>query len=127
MKSLEHESMAGAWRCLCLNMMIQAVQRLEWESKLHRPGSVHRLDGNGGLDKEVLHQRAAAKDWVDGGVGIVSFEECCESIGLDPEYVREAIDGFCRRMKRKPQMLKRGYFRGRRGYDSDESEVAVLA
>ena len=127
MRSLEFEAMAGAWRCLCLNMMIQTIQRMEWESKLYRPGSVHRMDGNGGLDKEVLHQRTVAKEWADGGVGIVTFEECCESIGLDPEYVRQAIDGFCRRMKRKPQMLKRGYFRNRPGYDTDESEVSVLA
>jgi hypothetical protein len=126
MKDLEHESIAGAWKCMCLNMMIQTVQRLEWEAKLFKPGSVHRLDGNGGLDKETLHQRMVAKEWIKGGVGIVTFEECCESMGLDPDYVRRGIDGFCHRLRRKPQMLKRGYFRSRPGYDPDETQVAVL-
>jgi hypothetical protein len=127
MKSLEHESMAGAWRCLCLNMMIHSIQRLEWESKLHKPGCIYRLDGNGGLDKEVLHQRTSAKRWLEGGVGTITFEDCCEALGLEPDYVRRGIEDFCYRMKRKPQMLKRGYFRGRPGYDPDELELSVLS
>jgi len=127
MIDIEHESMSGAWKCLCVNMMIQTIQRLEWEYKLHRPGSNNRLDGNGGLDKEVLYQRMSAKKWLDGGVGTITFEDCCDAIGLEPEYVRRGIADFCQRMRRKPQMLKRGYFRGRPGYDPDELELSVLS
>jgi len=126
MKSLEHEAMAGAWKCLCVNVMLQACVRLEGDFKLHKPGSIHRLDGNGGLDKEVINQRLAARDWIDGGVGAVTFEDCCEALQVDPDVTRERILQYCRDRKRKPMGLERAGHRFSR-FDPDDFELSVLA
>lgn len=35
--------------------------------------------------------RAEAKRWVEGGVGLITFEEACEVLGIEVDRAREAI------------------------------------
>jgi len=108
MHDLAMEALEGAWRSLCVGMLAQGILKVEASSKLHKPGSKQKCNGDGGLDKELLKQKAEAKKWISGGVGIVTFEECCEAAGVDPERARERIAGWCRDRRRKPVYEQRG-------------------
>ena len=86
---------AAGWRFLCAGMMLQAVQRMESENRAKiRP---HYMTGEqGGNVKETAYQRREAKQWLDGGVGVVTFEECCEALDVDCDRARRMIEGHCR-------------------------------
>ena len=75
----------------------------------------------------MIHQRLVASDWVEGGTGIITFEDCCDCINADPEHVREGIRNYCNKMKRKPQRLGVEYIRKFLKYDTDEQDSAVVA
>ena len=105
MTDLEPEALAGAWKYLCVNVLFQGVHMAERESKLCRPGSRWKLNGQGGIDKELIHQKTGAREWIAGDRGVVTFEECCEAMGVDPERARQKIMQYCHDRKRKP--LKR--------------------
>ena len=103
MVSVENEAVEGGWRALCIGMMVQAVIRMKEEKKINRNTISYRLRGCSGLDKEILHQKAYAKDWIEGGIGQITFEECCESIGVDAARAREKIYEYCQKTWRKPR------------------------
>ena len=90
MEKVEDEIVAGGWRCLCIGIMVNAVQQVESNSKIFRVGS-HRIGRASGTDKEALSQRKQARDWLDGGVGLVTFEDCCAAMNVHPERARKAI------------------------------------
>jgi hypothetical protein len=95
MESIEEAAMSGAWKALCAGVLLQAVERLRLEVKLHKPGSKYRTKGDSGLHKEKLHQRVVAREWIEGGVGLITFEDCCESVGVDPDRARIRIMNHC--------------------------------
>lgn len=95
MKTPEDEMIAGGWKCLCAGVLLQAVQRIRSERRMHKPGSKYRTKGTSGLDKELLHQRSSARDWIEGGIGVITFEDCCDSVGVDPEEARRKIEEYC--------------------------------
>ncbi len=92
MRSPEEEMYAGGWKCLCAGVLLQAVQRLAHCPKIHKAGSGYRASGKSGLYKEAVHQKMCAREWIQGGVGLITFEECCEAIGADPEWIRERVE-----------------------------------
>ena len=102
MHDIEQEALAGGWRALCVGVMLQGIQRVEASSKLHKPGSKQKIDGNGGLDKEILKQRTQAREWLEGGIGLVTFEDCCEAMDVDPDKAREKIRDWCYERRRRP-------------------------
>lgn len=101
MTTLEGEVIEGGWRYLCLGMLVQAVTRMKEEKRLRKNQIEYRLKGSSGLDKELIHQKAHAKDWIEGGVGLITFEECCETVGVDPGRAREKIQEYCARTWRR--------------------------
>lgn len=103
---IDASEMAGGWRLLCANMLLQAVKRAEESSKIYKHGRFGgdyswRQTGNGAC-KERINQRAVAREWLDGGVGVVTFEDCCETLGLEPERFRKKVTEWCNSRKRKP-------------------------
>jgi hypothetical protein len=96
-ESIEDDIVAGGWRLLCVGLLHQAAVKVDACSRkkkkpLYQIGSQpHRLQGSSGLDKEVLKQRAQARDWVRGGIGAVTFEDACDAIGVDPSRARKKI------------------------------------
>jgi hypothetical protein len=100
---IESEALEGGWKSLCVGVLLQGVQRMEASSKLFKPGSRHKIEGNGGADKELLHQRTQARAWLEGGVGAITFEDCCNAMGVDPERTRRKIVDWCHSRKRKPR------------------------
>lgn len=83
---------AGAWRYLCAALMLQAVRRLEGDGKTRR---AYRTTKGGGCVKEHAYQLREARAWLDGGVGEITFEDCCEALSVDPGRARSAIESHC--------------------------------
>lgn len=106
--SLESEVVEGGWRSLCIGVLLQAVQRVEASSKLFKPGAKVKMTGSGGMDKELLKQRTQAREWFYGRVGLVTFEDCCEAMGVEPDRTREKIMQWCEERKREPPFMQRG-------------------
>lgn len=90
MNNIEHEICAGGWRCLCAGVMLQAVERLVG-SRMYGPRASSPRRKIGEICRDGFNQKKAAIDWVSGGIGLITFEDCCESIGVDPERARRLI------------------------------------
>ncbi len=96
MRTPEEEMFAGGWKCLCAGVMLQAVERLR-SVRLCTAGSKYHSHDTGGIDKESLKQRAQAQIWMAGGTGVITFEDCCESLGVDPGRARQMLQGYLKR------------------------------
>lgn len=105
MIAVEREVCAGGWRMLCAGLLVQAVQRLEAEGL--RAGSPKYMTGaDGGNLKESVFQRREAKQWVDGGIGTITFEDCCEALGVDAERARKSIAKHCSEPTHRSKRLR---------------------
>jgi len=89
-QTIEDATIRGAWYFLCVGVMLQAVVRAsdgcsQWGTKSSRK-----------IDKETIYQREAARRWIEGGIGTITFEDCCEALDVDPARAREKIQAHCR-------------------------------
>jgi hypothetical protein len=100
--SIDDDIMNGAWRQLCVGLLLQAVHRLRAETNLFHPGAYVKAQPRGGNCKEGIYQKREARSWIDGGIGTITYEECCEAVGVDPDRAREKILEHCRARRRKP-------------------------
>lgn len=91
MTDIENVIVAGGWKCLCAGVMLQAVERL-MGSRARGPRSKHPRRRIGNVCRDGATQLQAASDWIGGGVGLITFEDCCESIGVSPERARRIIN-----------------------------------
>jgi len=82
--------------------MLHAVQQIESTSKILR---YHYREGSG-VDKTQLQNRATAMKWLDGGVGLVTFEDCCEAMGVLPQKAREKILARAHERRRNPDLTR---------------------
>ena len=95
------EVVSGAWHLLCVGVMFQAVHRLASENCLVNTATYRgALKVGGGYCKERVHQKAEAREWLKGGVGLITYEDCCEEMGVDPARAREKIMAWCSTRKR---------------------------
>jgi len=84
-QELELMQMLGGWKNLCNMMMHDAV-------KLVANGKVkHYNNGSGPTEDD----RLASQRWIEGGVGVVTFEDCCVMLDQDPERARKMINEWC--------------------------------
>ena len=90
MDKIEDEIVAGGWRCLCIGVLINAIREVESNCKMFRFTS-HRLGRASGTDKEALENKRLTKAWLNGGIGLVTFEDCCEAMSIPPDKAREKI------------------------------------
>jgi hypothetical protein len=96
--TLDRQELAGAWKALCAALLAQAVERKRVEENI---SSRHKQPVHW-FRKEECRQRSQARCWLDGGVGVVTFEDCCEALDVEPSYIRKKIKGYCQERKRKP-------------------------
>lgn len=73
---LNPEELAGIWRSLCAMMMLRTANLLH----CHHWGR-----------KQNVCQRMSALRWMDGGVGIITFSNACETLDLDEEYAKKGL------------------------------------
>ena len=88
-EEMEYLNLAGSWRLICLATMSHAVHDLAESRNLF----VIRA----GKGRDASH----TERWLEGGVGTVSFEECCEVLEVMPDVARKKILSHAERMKRK--------------------------
>jgi hypothetical protein len=102
-EEIEPDILIGGWRLLCVGLLHQAVAKIEADSKLYKVSSHYRCHGRSGIDKERLHQRTQARDWINGNVGVVTFEDACEALNVEPERARRMILERAHNRRRLPQ------------------------
>lgn len=85
MHSIEDEMYAGGWKCLCASVMLQAVNEMRGSGPKGRSRSLS------GSYKEWARQRASAREWVKGGIGAITFEDCCDSLGVSSDRARRLL------------------------------------
>lgn len=103
MRTPEDEMYAGGWRCLCAAVLLQAVQRLAHCPKIHKAGSGYKsVSSKSGLYKEAVYQKMCAREWMKGGKGTVTLEDCCDALGVDPDRMRSMVDKACPDLARFP-------------------------
>lgn len=97
-----HESViTAAWHNLCAGVMLQAVQRTAAEMNLfNAPHHQRPAENGGGYSKDRIHEKVLAREWLAGGVGLITYEEACEELGVDPARAREKILAWCQSKKR---------------------------
>lgn len=105
MSGIESEILMGGWRFLCIGVLLQAVQNAEKDGKLMRFKGTRKLEGNG-LDKEMLNQRLQSREWLKGGTGLVTFEDCCDAMGVEPVKARELINQRARNRSRRADITQ---------------------
>jgi hypothetical protein len=90
MEKVEDEIVAGGWRCLCIGVLLHAIQQVENSGKIFKPDS-HRIGRASGTDKDSMFNRQAATKWLDGGRGLITFEDCCDAMSMNPEKAKAMI------------------------------------
>ena len=103
-ENVRDAEIAGGWRMLCASVLWHAIETVADDTR--RPANIE--------SSTFRNRRLASKtsrDWVTGGdVGLVTFDECCEMIGIPVEQAREKILEYARKPYRK-RALKRDQYR----------------
>lgn len=86
--NLSSAEIAGAYRALCGMMLtltaISYRRRRVW-------------------CKDEVRGRQAAREWIDGRHGVISFTEACEELNLDTDRAREALKSTSVSQDTKPK------------------------
>ncbi len=84
-ETLDHLSateLGGAWRRLCGSLLIEAALACSND----RVDRSYRYSS-----RSEVNERIRAKKWIDGGFGIIMFDDACLSVNLEPDETRELI------------------------------------
>ena len=89
MGQIKQTELQGSWRMLVGSVLYEAVSLVRRGNDIKSPSEKKDLE--------------AAKSWLEGGnVGLITFNECCESIKMNPAIVREKILQLEGKAIRKP-------------------------
>lgn len=88
------EVASGAWKALCAGVLLQAVRRMESSARDRKPLSF-TINRAGGNCKEHISQKKGASEWIQGGVGAITFEDCCDALQIDSCRARDLIEKHC--------------------------------
>ena len=89
MEKVEQAELQGSWRMLMGSVLYEAVSLVRRGSDIKSPSEKRELE--------------AAKSWLkEGNVGMISFNECCDSLKMNPAIVREKIMQLEGKAIRKP-------------------------
>lgn len=92
---LPREVISGGWKSLCTAILMQSLARIERNAK--KKG---QLLSDTSTDYTL--QGLTAERWIEGGSGVVTMEDCCEAMGLDPDNVRRVMRDRAYERRRKP-------------------------
>lgn len=95
---LDGQTIAGAWRALCAGMIAHAVEAMRAETTL----LIRTRERPHWFKKDETQCRKQSISWLDGGVGEVTYEECCEALDIDPDRLRKGIKEHCHKNRRRP-------------------------
>lgn len=86
MEDLDDVTLAGGWKYLCSAVFLSAVQTVRG-ARLRGPAA--RAPER--RRRESMAEIEEAWAWVEGGRGEITFEDCCESLGVNPERARRRL------------------------------------
>ena len=95
---MDGATLQGAWRALCAGMLASAVDAMRKETSL-LANTRHRKHW---FKKDDVVCRGDAVKWLDGKRGLITYEDCCEALDVDPESLRSKIESYCHSQRRKP-------------------------
>jgi hypothetical protein len=89
---LDAMTLAGGWKLLCVSTLNHSVHHLVQE----RSQSVRReyYLSRTGRRRIGQAQKSDLERWMEGGVGVVTFEDCCACLSIQPEIAREKIGKY---------------------------------
>jgi hypothetical protein len=97
-KLLDSQTIAGAWRALCAGMIAHAVEAMRAETTL----LLKTRERPRWFKKDEMQFRKQSISWLDGGRGVVTYEDCCEALDIDPGRLRNGIVDHCKKNRRRP-------------------------
>lgn len=92
-----HAELLTAWKRLCCDMISRAALT----------ATVGFRQADLGSPEERRYAREVAIRWIDGGVGVVTFEEACSGAGVSSSYARMKLKTFIQDGKRCNHVQKR--------------------
>lgn len=99
--SIDNHTLAAAWRGLVLGMLLHTVRHAELATKVCRRKNGYKFLEDS-INKNTLQNETTAMRWLEGGMGLVTWEEACEVLGVDPDRARNALLARCKEVSRKP-------------------------
>jgi len=92
---LSRAEVAAGYRRICGAVLIQAALSLRRTSAVRDAIDKYSLDRH--------YDRVSAERWVAGGDAQIPFEEACEALDMQPDYVRDRMGmGEGRGLQRHP-------------------------
>lgn len=96
---LDDLTITGGWRLLCVGLLHDAAQRIAESRNVFRKARVPASSRGWGMQQQ--DDWAAAERWLDGGVGVVTFEDCCDLLSVDPAIARRKIEEYAHGKRRE--------------------------
>lgn len=101
---LDEVTLRGGWKLLCVQLLHHCVNMVAQERNLWV--QQRRTGYETGLAKEGVRARSTGCRWMEGGCGAVTFEECCEAVGVAPDVARQRIEEYAHsRRREKPRYV----------------------
>lgn len=87
---LDALTLAGGWKLLCVAIMHHTLIRLCEERNVFQRSwhQTHVGESN-------------AEEWMEGGVGAVTFDDCCAVLSVSPDVARTKMLAYAETQKRK--------------------------
>lgn len=107
----DRTEIAGAYRSICAMLLLRTA------NVVLRPARTRNMEAQ---------QKKTAKEWLQGKVGVITFDEACHAINVDPSLMRRQI--LDRVRESRPIPKKRpfpSYVFGRKP-DEHCSEIAAV-
>jgi|DEB0MinimDraft_10_1074344.scaffolds.fasta_scaffold03241_14 hypothetical protein len=84
LSSLSGDEISGGWRSICAMILLRTVSSVSRSQEARISKAEARL------------QYKAAKEWMAGKAGLISFEEVLSALELEEQYVRNGIDRYAK-------------------------------
>lgn len=81
----ESDEIAAAYRAICAMLIVKSA------TTTSKPSRLRKMEAT---------QKIAARDWLQGGSGLITFEEACEALDVDPDMARRGIDAHAEAAER---------------------------
>lgn len=81
----DSDEIAAAYRAICAMLIVKSA------TTTSRPSRLRKIEAK---------QKIAAQNWLLGGQGLITFEEACEALDVDPGRARKGIQAHAEAVER---------------------------
>jgi hypothetical protein len=99
-RHLDNLTLQGGWRLLCVGLLHDAAQKMAESRNLYRQARGVEAFACRSWAMQQRDDWAAAERWLNGGVGVVTMEDCCELLQVSPEVARKKIEEYAHGKRR---------------------------